>query len=382
VHCEGAVLTVLCVTILTICPAMSLKRPFYVEKRYHVAKFDECLICPSERPSLFTLRGLRSSVFYYTWRQAVGFICIYYIIQFIYRYEIRPYEQVETKFHDMVEIWNSEIKVASKDLIFLLGFYVSMIVKRWWDQVYNLPEIDQIAVLMGGLVVTDGKNDEEAHNFKILVLRYCLLSYCLVMRKISKGMRKEYWSTETLIDKGLITKKEAEHMDRDREVEVLSLKWFVPLAWAVDRIKQSKFGSQVLIPVEHKQLFAAVKSFQHQLQRVHCYCEYPIPTVYKQVVIFAVGSFFTLAVIAEQELIYDPEENAESPNFGFPIFLVLKFIFIAGWLCVAETIRNPFGEDEEDINVIKCLDHNIWVASVAIEQQDNVPQQYLVNIKV
>ena len=28
-----------------------------------------------------------------------------------------------------------EKKLQSKDLIFLLGFYVSMIVKRWWDQV-------------------------------------------------------------------------------------------------------------------------------------------------------------------------------------------------------------------------------------------------------
>jgi len=114
---------------------MSTKRPFFVEQRYQVAKYDEALISPTDRPSLFTWRGLKSSVFYYTWRQAVGFICAYYIIQLIYRYEIRPYEQTETKFHNLVETWNSEVKVASKDLIFLLGFYVSLIVKRWWDQV-------------------------------------------------------------------------------------------------------------------------------------------------------------------------------------------------------------------------------------------------------
>ena len=137
---------------------------------------------------------------------------------------------------------------------------------------------------MGGLVVTNGKNDEEAHLFKITVLRYCLLSYCLLMRKISKGMKRQYWSSEIIIDKGLITRKEAEHLDSDGDLEVLSLKWYVPLSWATHRIKQSKFGSQILIPVEHKQLLTTLRTFQDHLQRVHCYCEYPIPTVYKQVI--------------------------------------------------------------------------------------------------
>ena len=76
---------------------------------------------------------------------------------------------------------------------------------------------------MGGLVVTDGKNDEEAHLFKITVLRYCMLSYCLLLKKISKGMKKELWSSETIVDKGLITPNEVEHLDPNCDIEVISL---------------------------------------------------------------------------------------------------------------------------------------------------------------
>ncbi len=32
----------------------------------------------------------------------------------------------------------------------------------------------------------------------------------------------------------------------------------------------------------------------------------------------------------------------------FPIFTLLQFIFYMGWLKVAETLMNPFGEDDDD----------------------------------
>ena len=150
-------------------------------------------------------------------------------------------------------------------------------------KVYNLPLIDQIAVLLGGLVVSDGKNDEEIHCFKKTVLRYCLLSYCLLLRKISKGMRREFCSTKALVDKELITQDELGHLDLNGDIEAVSLKWFVPLVWVCDRIKSAKFGPKVLIPVEHKQLLVNVRTFQTHLQSVQRYCEYPIPTIYKQV---------------------------------------------------------------------------------------------------
>ena len=46
---------------------------------------------------------------------------------------------------------------------------------------------------------------------------------------------------------------------------------------------------------------------------------------------------------------------------------------------VTETLQimisgNPFGKEVEKVNIERCLDYNIWVASLAIQAQDNIPR--------
>ena len=57
-------------------------------------------------------------------------------------------------------------------------------------------------------------------------------------------------------------------------------------------------------------------------------------------------SYFALALVGGQQLEADPQ-------IFFPVFLVLKFIFFIGWLKVASAIAHPFGDDEDDFQVIK-----------------------------
>jgi len=65
----------------------SLKKtsPFNVDKVYKVAEFDATQITPGIRPNLLSQRGWKSSVFHYTWRQALLLIGLYYAIQLLYR---------------------------------------------------------------------------------------------------------------------------------------------------------------------------------------------------------------------------------------------------------------------------------------------------------
>ena len=43
----------------------------------------------------------------------------------------------------------------------------------------------------------------------------------------------------------------------------------------------------------------------------------------------------------------------------YPIFMTVRFLFIFGWLRVAETLYNPFGEDDEDFELNELLNRNI-----------------------
>ena len=44
------------------------------------------------------------------------------------------------------------------------------------------------------------------------------------------------------------------------------------------------------------------------------------------------------------------ESHESAYDYYFPIFTTLEFVFYVGWLKVAETLINPFGEDDDDFN--------------------------------
>ena len=95
-------------------------------------------------------------------------------------------------------------------LTFLLGFYVSLVVKRWWEQYVKLPWPDEVAIqLKAGITkLKQGENDGENLRIRKTVVRYMILSYLLCMRRISSSVRNRYPTMDHIVATHLVRKDE------------------------------------------------------------------------------------------------------------------------------------------------------------------------------
>lgn len=69
--------------------------------------------------------------------------------------------------------------------------------------------------------------------------------------------------------------------------------------------------------------------------------------------------YFLTSVIGRQWV----QKSNSNSNFDlyFPVFSTLQFFFYMGWLKVAETLINPFGDDDDDFEVNWIIDRNLQV---------------------
>ena len=104
-----------------------------------------------------------------------------------------------------------------------------------------------------------------------------------------------------------------------------------------------------------------------------------------KVVTLAVYVYFAVSLVGEQ---WTESEKVKpfalSFDFGtrnlflqldiyYPVFMTIKFLFYFGWLRVAETLYNPFGEDDDDFEINDLLDRHFRVALAMVDDTEDPP---------
>lgn len=79
------------------------------------------------------------------------------------------------------------------------GFYVTLVVSRWWGQFENIPWPDRLAALVGGHV---RGADEASRLTRRTLMRYANLSGVLIYRSVSTAVYKRFPTMEHLVQAG------------------------------------------------------------------------------------------------------------------------------------------------------------------------------------
>ncbi|KAJ9594541.1 hypothetical protein L9F63_027476, partial [Diploptera punctata] len=90
----------------------------------------------------------KGSVYKLIWRELLAYLFLYFSINLVYRYALhesqqRLFEKIRHYFGQQGE---------SIPMSFVLGFYVTLIVKRWWEQYRLLPWPDSLALFVSAAI--------------------------------------------------------------------------------------------------------------------------------------------------------------------------------------------------------------------------------------
>ena len=129
-------------------------------------------------------------------------------------------------------------------------------------------------------------------------------------------------------------------------------KWSTPLSWVtmmVNDVDMKDKSSAKAIDIKDA-IGKTVAAYCNDLQRINSYNEYRIPTSLINLLTLTVYAYLILSVSAAQDM--HPEKPSPDPTkqffshvFDIPVYHLVKYFLIFGWLQVATDLMVPFGNN-------------------------------------
>ena len=303
--------------------------------------------------------------------------------------------RIEASFNQ----WNEHSSLFLKLFTFLIGFYVSNIVSRWWCKVRSVPEVENPLLVLSGLAVASREPNLDRLSLtsrsaitevKKIVARYCLLSWTMCFNTFSQPLAEKFGMGQKLMDRELLTQAEFECLRMNKldpsKQRISSDLWWIPLAWAVNLINElGPYApkNQIAIPKDHKDVISSLLRFKKALEDQKIQAENQLPEFYKRLIWWALMGWIVLSMFMLQQPNHHKSNHSSlrlTLIANFPLTGVMVQSVLLGWLYMADILDNPFGFNlEYDINLAEILELNIWRCSVTIEQQSLTHPSHLVN---
>ncbi|XP_076276342.1 bestrophin-4 isoform X2 [Lasioglossum baleicum] len=300
----------------------------------------------------------RASVYKLVWIDLALFLVIYYSLSSIYRLLLD--EEQKKTFEAVVTYCNEYSDLIP--LSFVLGFYVSIVMTRWWNQYMMIPWPDSIAVFVSATI---HGNDERGRLMRRTIVRYVCVCLTMVLAMVSPRVKKRFPTMEHFVDAGLLLENEVAIFQTLNDKFPKPSKHWLPIVWASSIVTRARKEGRIRDDFAVKTLIDELNKFRGLCGSLMHYDTISVPLVYTQVVTLAVYTYFLTSVMGRQWVQSSSKSNID---LYFPVFTTLQFFFYMGWLKVAETLINPFGEDDDDFEVNWIIDRNLQVSYLIVDE--------------
>ncbi|KAG1656337.1 Bestrophin-2 [Nymphon striatum] len=353
--------------------------------------------------SFFTFTKLlikwRGSIYKLLFKELLLYTIAYSIISTSYRHWMT--HQQKRSFEKVVLYCERTLDLIP--LSFVLGFYVTFVVTRWWNQFMTIPWPDSLSqcaetgspevrqrVALGWQafgrlnnvwssklpLCLKRKMMKEAEFSEEQLMRYVNLSFVMVSQSISIAVKKRFPTLNHLVEAGFLTDEEKIMIE---EVNLNSNKHWIPTMWFVRILDKARIEGKLSegAPIKHivqqyqyvNHLFKQeLNDFRSKTGTMWCYDWVTVPLVYTQVVTIATHVFFVACLIGRQYLDPDQQYSQHDIDLYVPFFTFLQFCFYMGWLKVAEQLINPYGEDDDDFEINWLIDRHIQVSYTGVDE--------------
>ncbi|XP_040265763.1 bestrophin-3 isoform X1 [Bufo bufo] len=300
----------------------------------------------------------KGSIYKLLYREFFLFISLYTTLSVIYRFFLTD---TQKRYFEKLALYCDRY-AEQIPVTFVLGFYVTLVVNRWWNQFVNLPWADRLMLLISSYV--HGR-DEYGRLLRRTLMRYVNLTSLLIFRSVSTAVYKRFPTMDHVVEAGFMTLDERKLFD---SLQSPHLKYWVPVIWFGNLASKARTEGRIRDSVDLQIMLNEMNRYRSWCGLLFGYDWVGIPLVYTQVVTLAVYTFFFACIIGRQFL--DPSQSYTGHDLDLyiPIFTLLQFFFYAGWLKVAEQLINPFGEDDDDFETNWCIDRNLQVSLLAVDE--------------
>lgn len=340
---------------------------------------------------IILLRRWHGSIYKFIWKDFACYAALHYFIALIF------YAAMDDNWKSWFEGVAEFCDTASDRIpvAFILGFYVTLVVGRFWAQLDALPWPSRLAVYVSSMIHDDPGNNR-GRMIRRNIMRYLSIAYILTMRDICPPVRKRFKTFQDITEAGLLNEDQDEDEESKKKVEekmLNVLSWperprkmnlknldslnkeipetkgesapnlfYVPLMWAIDLVNKAYDEGLIKDDVALKALILEINNFRGQCGTMICFDWITVPLVYTQVVTIAVYTFFLTCLIGRQHL------EIHHGDLYFPLFTFLEFLFIVGWLKVAENLLNPFGGDDDDFEINPLIETNLQDSFTIVDE--------------